>query len=354
MSTEPATSVTTDRPPVADPTVPGASAGPRRRLSWRLVAGAVAAMAVLAVASCAAGSNDSASSGDAGGSTAEAAMPADEPADGLDFSAASEADANSAGGSARDLAATSDVKQANAPTAVTQRAVISTGNVALHADDVAELRFDVRQVVDEHQGQITDEQTESDSDGLVSRSRLVVRVPAKEFDDTMNALEDVGDVDSSKRTSEDVTIQVIDTDVRVRAQEASLRRIEALLARAQNLRDIVAIESQLTRRQADLDSLKQQQAWLADQTSMSTITVQLRHTPKAAAKPKAEEHGFLAGLAAGWDGLKSATTGTLTVVGALLPFAIVLLVLGLPLWAVGRRLQRRRQPGGAVDGEPAI
>ena len=50
-----------------------------------------------------------------------------------------------------------------------------------------------------------------------------------------------------------------------------------LLDRAQNLRDIVLIESELTRRQADLDSLEHQSAYLADQTSLATITVDIDH-----------------------------------------------------------------------------
>ena len=68
---------------------------------------------------------------------------------------------------------------------------------------------------------------------------------------------------------------MIDTGVRVRAQEASLKRVELLLAEAKSLKDIIWIESQLTNRQAELDSLKSQQTWLKDQTSLSTITVDI-------------------------------------------------------------------------------
>ncbi len=325
---------TQPEPPVLPADVPATGSAPpasRRRLGWRIAAGATAALAVLAVASCSSGGENASS--DSGGATSAEAP------------AAMTEDLVDGGDADRALAAGSEAKDASTDTAAlaTQRSVISTGVVALRSDDVGELRFDVRQVVDEHQGQVTDEQTESDTDGEVVRSRLVVRVPAKEFDAAMTALQEFGKVESAQRTSEDVTTQVIDTEVRVRAQEESLRRIESLLSEAQNLRDVVAIEAQLTRRQADLDSLKQQQAWLADQTSMSTINVQLRRSDQAAA-PKTEERGFLAGLAAGWHGLQKVTTGALTAVGAILPFAVVLLVVGVPLWLAVRRLQRRRTP----------
>ena len=226
------------------------------------------------------------------------------------------------------------------------RAVISTGTVSLQSDDVAAAKFDLMKVVDSYRGEISDEETATDDDGEVSRSRMVIRVPSDDFDEVMTELARVPGTDlrSAKRTSEDVTTQVIDTEVRIRAQEKSLERIELLLARARTIKDIVWIESQLTRRQAELDSLKSQQAFLADQTSLATITVFLEQTPERppAEKDERDDAGFLAGLDAGWDALRSAGTALATVVGALLPFAVLLVVLGIPTWLLLRPLLRRR------------
>jgi hypothetical protein len=222
------------------------------------------------------------------------------------------------------------------------RAVISTGTVTLESKDVEQARFDVQKVVDGHGGEISDEQTATDDEGEIDRSRLVIRVPSGSFGDVMDELGDVADLRSAQRTSEDVTTEVIDIGVRVRAQEKSLERIELLLARAQNLRTIIAIESQLTRRQADLDSLKAQQAYLADQTSLSTITVFLEQKGKAAPVEE-DEAGFLAGLESGWTALGGAATVLATVLGAVLPFAILLLLLGVPTWLLARSVVRRRR-----------
>jgi hypothetical protein len=223
------------------------------------------------------------------------------------------------------------------------RAVISTGTVTLQSKDVERARFDVQKVVDGHGGEISDEQTATDDKGEIDRSRLVIRVPSGSFGEVMDELGDVADLRSAKRTSEDVTTEVIDIGVRVRAQEKSLERIELLLARAQNLRAIIAIESQLTRRQAELDSLKAQQAYLADQTSLATITVFLERTEKPAKVEKEEAAGFLAGFQRGWDALGGAATVLATVLGAVLPFAILLLLLGVPTWLLARSVVRRRR-----------
>ncbi len=239
---------------------------------------------------------------------------------------------------------------APARAAVQARSIISVGTVSLRSKDVQGARNEVQKVVDTRQGEITGEETQTSDDGEMTWSRLELRVPSEDFGETMTALEKTGTLENSSRTAEDVTTQVIDNGVRVRAQERSLRRIEVLLDSAGSLRDVVAVEAELTRRQADLDSLKQQQAYLADQTSMSTITV---HIDRAGAgKPSQDDGpaGFLAGLRGGWSALATFVTGLATVTGALLPFAAALGLLGVPLWLALRRYAARRTPRQVEPG----
>ena len=235
---------------------------------------------------------------------------------------------------------------ASAATEVRERSIIAEGAISLASKDVGETRREVQRIVDAQGGEVTEESTETDDDGDTSYARLVIRVPSQKFGASMEALEQAGVLRSSTRGSEDVTTQVIDTGVRVRAQEASLKRVELLLAEANTLKDIIWIESQLTSRQAELDSLKSQQSWLADQTSLSTITVDVSHRAEAKEKEADDEPaGFLVGLEGGTKALAATFAAVTTVLGALLPFAAVALVLGLPVWLVVRR--RRSAPVAA-------
>jgi len=168
----------------------------------------------------------------------------------------------------------------------------------------------------------------------ISDSSLTLRVPTSDCAEAMDALAPIGKVEHQSRKSEDVTTKVLDNDARVRAAERAIRQIEVLLGRADALRDIIAIESDLARRQADLDSLKSQQAWLEDQTSLSTINVQLSRPGEA---PVDEARGFLAGIEDGWGAMVNATVVLLTILGAVLPFALLLALFGVPLWMVLRR-----------------
>jgi hypothetical protein len=307
------------------------------------LAAAISMTAVLAACSSSDGGLDA--SEDSAGSADESSSASRDPG-GDGGGSGGTAGSGSDGAAARERgsgATTSSTGAARAPVAV-ERHVISHGTVSLTSDDVREARRDVQRVVDASGGDITEEQTDTDEDGESVYARLVVRVPAGSFGDAMTALEGVADLRGSDRTSEDVSTQVIDTDVRVRAQEASLQRVEQLLARAQGLKDIIWIESQLTTRQAELDSLKGQQAWLADQTRDSTIVVDISRTPDEETPEEEDASGFLAGFTGGMEALGAVAVGLATVAGALLPFVAVLALLGVPVWLVVRRSVRRRRP----------
>ncbi len=100
-------------------------------------------------------------------------------------------------------------------------------------------------------------------------------VPQPQFEATMAKVRGLGNVVSVQQSATDVTSQVIDVDARVRAAQQSVRRVEALLADAKNLQELLLIEQELTTRQANLDSLLSQQKSLADQVADSTISVRL-------------------------------------------------------------------------------
>ena len=295
---------------------------------------AITMTALLAACSAGVGGGDD-SGGDSGGDSASSAEAPDTAS--RDFG---DSDGDGATAGTRDASSTG-------PAALLEmeRSIIATGAVSLTSKEVNETRREVQRIVDAEGGDITEENTETDDDGSASYARLVIRVPSSAFGTSMVALEKAGDLRSSTRGSDDVTTQVIDTGVRVRAQEASLKRVELLLAEADTLKDIIWIESQLTSRQAELDSLKSQQAWLADQTSLSTITVDISHQ-RATVEEETDDSpaGFVAGLQSGMRALGASFAAVATILGALLPFAAVAFVLGLPIWFVVRRRRTPTRP----------
>jgi hypothetical protein len=130
---------------------------------------------------------------------------------------------------------------------------------------------------------------------------------------------------------------------RVQTLRNSLDRLQRFQRAARDAGDLVRLEQQITTRQSELQSLVAQQSYLADQTSMSTITVVLSRPEVTVAPPGAlDDAGFAAGLAGGWQALGDVLVVVLTALGAALPFLLAGALLGLPAVLLVRVLRRRR------------
>ena len=296
---------------------------------------AVPLLIVLGVTVAACGSSSDSATSDAAGSSA-----ANMPARTADNPATQAFDSGNASGTSQDGA---DVQQ---------RAVISTGQVELTSTDVSEARGRVDAVLARRHGRIADENTVTDERGTVTSTHLVLRVPSDRFDRTMTDLAGVATLRSSTRKGEDVTTQVIDTEARIKAQQAGVRRLRDLVSRAATLPALLAVERELTARQGQLESLQQQRAYLADRTSQATITVDItRHVTSSPPPVKHSAGGFVGGLHHGWDALVAVVVGLLVAVGAVLPFAVAIALVGVPVWLVVRRFRRPREPEAPAEGQ---
>jgi hypothetical protein len=72
---------------------------------------------------------------------------------------------------------------------------------------------------------------------------------------------------------------------------------------------------------------------------MSTITVDISHGDQVVTEEPDDDTpaGFMAGLEGGMKAVGAMLVAVSTILGALLPFAVIVLVLGLPVWLVVRR-----------------
>ncbi len=216
------------------------------------------------------------------------------------------------------------------------RSVISTASLRVTAERLRAARDEALSTTSALGGHIADERSRSDDRGRMEHVALTLRVPADRMAEAMDRLAGLGTLRSRQQNAEDVTMQVLDVDARVKAQAASVASLRRLLDRAATVADVIAVEKQLSSRQADLDSLLSQQEWLADQTAQATITLEL-------SRPEPDEithTGFLGGLERGWHALVTTLSVSATALGAVLPFAAVLGAALAVLWL----LRRARRP----------
>lgn len=241
-----------------------------------------------------------------------------------------------------------------AKTPVAGRSLVYTASLTVRTKDVAGATANAETLASSNGGFVGNENSQSgtvaDAQGL-TQSTVTLRVPSTVFDKVIGQLGTGGSVQSQTRSASDVTAQVVDTDTRITAQQASISRITELMKNATNLSDVVSLEGELSRREADLESMQAQQAALNDQVSLSTITVTflVPEAPAPSTPVAKHQNALQRGLHDGWQAFMGAVKVLLVIFGALLPFGVLVAL----LWWPGTRLVRltarlRAQPAGST------
>lgn len=291
----------------------------------------VAALAAVAMATaCGAGNDsgadsDTAHADDSGGDGRSAPVAvAEEAADG-------EGDGDSGDGGSLVAAALQNAAE---------RDIIHTVTVSIETDDVVAAAARAATIAVAAGGYVADESTRGDD-----YAHLTLRIPVEAHSGALGDLEALGEVVDRTRTAEDVTNRMVDAESRIDSQRASIARTRQLLESATDMDQIIRIEDELSRREADLDALLRTREELSALSTLATVEVtfgaSIDTEPEQAA-------GFLAGLREGWDAFTGALAVGATILGAALPFLLTAAVIAIPV----QRWRRRHRPAVAQSSAP--
>ncbi|WP_291381698.1 DUF4349 domain-containing protein [Demequina sp.] len=282
----------------------------RRARRIGVIAGLIVAVAALSGCSS---SSDSSSAADAGyGGDAQQGAPA---ADG--------AAANESGGGEP----------------ATDRSIIITGAMYMTVDDPIASADRATGIVQNAGGRIDARSETAPDEHYGGSASLTMRIPSNRLDAVVDDLRKLGTVDQFSTDSYDVTTEVADLEAQISTLRASTDRIQALLIEAEDISDIITLENELARRQAELQSLEARQRGLDDQVSMSTIDLSLTTEPVVVVDDSPET--FWDGLVSGWDGLVAFLSGALVILGVILPWAALGGLIFLSVTAVVRARKSR-------------
>lgn len=297
----------------------------------------LAVVTALLLAGCSAGGGDS-----AGVESASA-----------DDGAASEPQAEAGGEAAQDGTGTDDQER---PSAAEGRSFVVSGSIAVIVEDPREAVGEAAIIVEDTGGFVQERDITAGGQGEPARAFLLVRIPSQDVTRTLLAIEDLGELDHLNETSVEVTEQVVDMAGRVRAKELSIAQLEEVLATSTSVAEIAEAEEMLSARQAELEVLLTEQEALTEVIELATFEVNLWSPGQAPEGPVELEQGFWPSLVRSWDALVGSLGGVLTVLGAILPWAVFFGLIGWGLLAAWRRYQRMAarpgRPGPAVAVGP--
>ena len=219
------------------------------------------------------------------------------------------------------------------------RSIIKTSSLTIRVKNVEKSITQAQDLATQFEGRVDDSSQYKNPGSEDSLSaNLTIRVPSANLEKALEAFKGLGDVESSSISATDVTMQKVDLDARIAALTTSIERFRELITSATNTSDLIAAETALAERQAELDSLTAQLKYLSEQVDMSVIYLALLPNDSfSAIKPI----GFLSGLEKGFIALLNAAANLTSILGYFIPWIITILVL-VAIFKLISRIRRNR------------
>lgn len=192
----------------------------------------------------------------------------------------------------------------------------------------------VRSLVELEDGYVagTDAQVNPVTNDQIRTGVITFMVPATKFDETIDALAKMGKVESEHISGNDVSAQYVDLQARLANEEAQRNAMLALLAKAQTVEQIIAVQNQLGQITGQIEELKGQIQYIEHNVAFSTITAQLTESgAPAPATTSSDSWGFVSALSDAAHNFVSTVNYLIAGVGAVGP-VLILLGLGYLLW----------------------
>jgi hypothetical protein len=150
--------------------------------------------------------------------------------------------------------------------------IVKTGQMNLEVADIDKAIAAAQSVVSAAGGNVSSS-NRSGSDQYASAS-ITYRIPVARWDATLAALRKVGSKVLTEQTgASDVTMQVVDLNARIDNLQKTEAALQSIMARASSVPDVLAVETQLSQTQGQIEELTAQRDNVNDQAAMSTLSV---------------------------------------------------------------------------------
>ena len=203
--------------------------------------------------------------------------------------------------------------------------VVRYGNLSLEVNDVDDALARVTTLIESAGGYISSSSRSGEGEYLYLS--VTLRVPAAEFSAVMASLRSEGEVLYEDIYSYEVTMQVLDLEARLENLRASESAFLKLLDRAQTVADVVAVQSELSRIQGDIESFEAQLSGVKDQVEMASVMLSL-------SLPVSPINAASGDFDLGYE-ISNALANLINVGRAVFTAAINIVVIGIPIAVIG-------------------
>jgi hypothetical protein len=196
---------------------------------------------------------------------------------------------------------------------------------------------DVITIVDQAGGYIAGSEAQA-QDGLSPHSgRVSFQVPATQFDQVLTQIRREGTPETIAISGNDVSLQYVDLQARLRNLEAQRNAILGLMQQARTVGDTIQIQTQLGQITGQIEQLTGQISYFDHATRYAAVTVSIHETGTA----PGDEWGLKTAANRALHNFVNVINFVVLAVGTLAPLLIVGLALAIAGWRWRGRLLRR-------------
>ena len=185
---------------------------------------------------------------------------------------------------------------------------------------------------------------------------MTMRIPTASFEDVLSQVQSLADVRTSSQEAEDVTDQFFDMEASLATRRIEEERLLALIDAADNVEDLLELESRLSRTRLQIETYRAQLANLSGRIAYSTIFITLFDIGEEVFVPVAGPSlGERIGGAFG-ESVDSVIGGgqnfVVFVAGAIIPLVIWGAII-FAVYKIARRIVRKMRKPRQVTDKPA-
>ena len=156
----------------------------------------------------------------------------------------------------------------------TEQKLIKTVRMDVETEDLEALLPGITGKIAALDGYIEEQELHNGSPYSSYRHRsasLTVRIPAEKLNGFVEDVKGISNVVTYNESTENVTLTYVSTESRMKALEVEQERLLELLSKAENMTDLLEIESRLTDVRYELENVTSQLRVLANQVDYATI-----------------------------------------------------------------------------------
>ena len=216
-----------------------------------------------------------------------------------------------------------------------ERKVIQDVLLVLSVGDVNQVIDRIMKIAEENQGYTVKSNLARGNDWV--RGEVSIKVPSSRLNTVTDSIADLGDIRDKSVSTQDVTEEYYDSQVRLAVLNKKEERLLDLMDQAKTIEEIIRVENELTRVRTDIEVLQGRLKYLDNATSYSSISVSLNQTSGSKVEvPKGTLGKALQSFIDSTNHLAEFLSNFFIMLIAIIPWALLLAFIAWLLW-IGKK-----------------